>query len=1658
MAFFTSTPITSNSYLFPPPTSLLLQSTFRNLENCLWLKKRRSKRKPKLRPPVRSNLQPSLPSVSFDLLSLLPPAALGFASALAISFSNRKSTDSELNSNPRVLILYVEDVSEKLVNEEKHFVWLDSGRIHVKNDGDGEVEERKNSGLLSFEYQRVCVSTDDGGVISLDWPSNLGLTEERGLDTTVLLIPGTPKGSMDDDVKCFVRDCLRQGLFPVVMNPRGCAGSPLTTARMFTAADSDDICSAIQYITRARPWSTLTGVGWGYGANMLTKYLAEAGEKTPLTAAICIDNPFDLDEATRTSPYCTRIDDKLTGGLIDILKSNKKLFQGRRKGFDVEKALSADSVRDFEKSISMVSHGFDTIEEFYTNSSTRSLVGKLKIPVLFVQFDEKEEIAGTSVVPTSCFQNDNGTVPLFSIPRGPIAENPFACLLLCSCLPSNVTATSWYQQVAIEVSDRDINYQMDGLWLTAVELGFLKGRHPLLQDIDVSINPSKGLALVEGRSSDMSGRHESDFSFAQLDSSDAYLDPMKQLLTDTDAQSKTDALSSISLKSNQSSAKNQALDDRFLSETNGSFPQDSSKSEDSTKDMETSEAEGDQGQVLPTAQVVMNMLDVTMPGTLKEEQKRKVLTAVGKGETLIKALEDAVPEDVRGKLTTSFELEEQRDCNLANSNNGKIVPSNSEAPGDDETSSCDNGQVDVDKLGEATGSQPPKTSARSDIPESKEVDSYDDDTSLTKALNESQNSDKKLDGDASAEMVGQLSDSGEDESEKLVIGPKMTKKARKRAISLGKFRSSRICLASKMTQEQLLIPNLLMHQKQHHPPSLETQQPEKQGDSKTKGAAADTIPADRNEAASPVSESQQSEKGDSKINKAAADTSEAAASLISETQTAFDALTGLDDSTQVAVNSVFGVLEDIIVQMEEKKIESTDNKGTENKDAINGTVTENDRSSSELQLEKQNDGEDKEDTIPLDMESVKGHDKNSPLYKDFLQKYILSEMQKMKHADVDSTTTPSLDNDPEDEHLLLLKQPGGMHVTVFDKSEKIERHSKLHPKESCMDNVIEPSYVILDKERQEEPVEELMEDVQDKLVSRDDILDSLELFVKTTLLNSLKVEVSRKLSSSDMENMEAPLAADMERVADAVYLAIQYDGKHNKKLLLSEFDPDFQEWSRLNGNRVTEAISEAVQNTSYLKKVLPIGVVVGSTLAALRNCFDLAVVYCNSVAGALAMDQGQNNVLKSKDPQQQQEIIQLPVDGIDHDPAENNLREAEGNIVLNALDEDDMEKVRSGNLNRDTLMVGAVTAALGASALLTNQQEDFMGNDSCETSEEKQMKSEPEDLADNKNQSNVVTSLAEKAMSVAAPVVPTREDGALDHDRVLGFSCMVLVLWSPVLLPLLPTLFHNMATHTSSRVVELACVFGLYSAVTILIIQWGKGIRGYEYPLKQYGLDFASSRKVRHLLIGFVGGIMLVVCIQSLNSLLGFVNFSFPLNLGSSSSNFSAKIKAYGQMFLLAGQGLLMAAGVAFVEELLFRSWLLEEIAADFGYHAGIFLSGLAFAVSQRSWQSIPGLWLLSLCLAGARLSKKGSLFIPIGLRTGLMASSYILQAGGFLVYLPKYPWWITGTQPFQPFNGVVGLLFALLFSNSPIPKAAWSKRKTSSNYSGMKLFHGSYA
>jgi hypothetical protein len=80
--------------------------------------------------------------------------------------------------------------------------------------------------------------------------------------------------------------------------------------------------------------------------------------------------------------------------------------------------------------------------------------------------------------------------------------------------------------------------------------------------------------------------------------------------------------------------------------------------------------------------------------------------------------------------------------------------------------------------------------------------------------------------------------------------------------------------------------------------------------------------------------------------------------------------------------------------------------------------------------------------------------------------------------------------------------------------------------------------------------------------------------------------------------------------------------------------------------------------------------------------------------------------------------------------------------------------------------------------------------------------------------------------------------------RILGFSFMVLVLWSPVVIPLLPTLVQSWTISASTGIVGDACIVGLYVSIMILVMLWGKRIRGYENPVEQYGMNLTSMSRV----------------------------------------------------------------------------------------------------------------------------------------------------------------------------------------------------------------------
>lgn len=137
-------------------------------------------------------------------------------------------------------------------------------------------------------------------------------------------------------------------------------------------------------------------------------------------------------------------------------------------------------------------------------------------------------------------------------------------------------------------------------WLTAVELGFLKGRHPLLEDSDVIITPSKQTT------SHTSSRSNSFPKLLQLDGNGSH--SWRKRLKRSDKYVNSSFGRDIQI----SKAKDKDTTNGMVTQTN-------------FVDLKEGDGDSERGKVLQATEVVMNMLDVTMPEALSEEQKLKVM-------------------------------------------------------------------------------------------------------------------------------------------------------------------------------------------------------------------------------------------------------------------------------------------------------------------------------------------------------------------------------------------------------------------------------------------------------------------------------------------------------------------------------------------------------------------------------------------------------------------------------------------------------------------------------------------------------------------------------------------------------------------------------------------------------------------------------------------------------------------------------------------------------------------------------------------------------------------------------------------------------------------------------------------------------------------------
>lgn len=756
----------------------------------------------------------------------------------------------------------------------------------------------------------------------------------------------------------------------------------------------------------------------------------------------------------------------------------------------------------------------------------------------------------------------------------------------------------------------------------------------------------------------------------------------------------------------------------------------------------------------------------------------QVLTAVDQGETLIKALQDAVPDDVRGKLTTAVsgilqspgsDLKFDKLLKLGHNE----VPGNySKALDKDEltTANCEQEVQSVDQKKKANGPEGVYSSVdHSPDMSPRDMESEKQSSEISQKQNDSSpDSDKGNQNEMgnSNENTPLPSGNTVENSDKVIVGE----------INARQDSSSMFDVPDGAED----IPN---QKKVERGPGEGQSAPTNENDmqkhdfSSDQDKISEACSAEENSSAlSPTSDAHateneaennqgKEEKGSMSI--LSQNMSDSSSFSVSQ---ALDALTGFDDSTQVAVNSVFHVIEGMIDQLEEKKDKVDEVKNENSIKKVNGQVKEfsvskkrlpqdDPRSSGTIDLspiestrssnsngttlhdtegsgdkyEGQPYAHDEYNHNSTDIDNTRSQAEtergisvmpaaaelptknsvkylnsssekipscvttslfNDPLYKEYLKAYLSMKMKNSKPQGMDKTSALYLDYIPEEGQWKLSQQTEN-DITSFNeyavsgdyRGDQIDRN----PRSKNSDTVIEPSYVILDSSKSQDHNEELKKDTLSNNTEFDEIKsDGSEPIIKSLILECLKVEVGRRASAANVEYLKLKLAREMEYVANAVSreaVAVG-QGKHH----MDKWNDNLPgKLSILDGENVVRAISSAVQNTEYLRTVLPIGVIVGSSLAALRKFF---------VVAAVDGDDEQNLALGQVDKSSERLLL---VSENKSNQRPSMERQNNDNFIRSSDEEDD-----DIDLGNSKVMVGAVTAALGASALLAHQHVSYL--------------------------------------------------------------------------------------------------------------------------------------------------------------------------------------------------------------------------------------------------------------------------------------------------------------------------------------------------------------
>ncbi|BGO97920.1 putative Lipid metabolism-related protein [Rhodotorula toruloides ATCC 204091] len=245
-----------------------------------------------------------------------------------------------------------------------------------------------------IHYTRELIRVPDGGTIAVDIAPALEDGEDMDDRPILVVSHGLTGGSHESYVRNILAVVTRPkeqgglGWRAAVVNSRGCANSPVTSRQLYNGAVTDDLRSALTFLSHFAPDAPLYGIGFSLGANQQAKFVGEEGADCPYNAAIVLGAPFDFwkGHIALSSTWLRSIYSRaMSSNLRRLVKRHEHVLKGDpRLDWDAIFSNPNSTLFEFDSLVTAPLSGFKTAVEYYRHASASNVLHHATVPVLAI--------------------------------------------------------------------------------------------------------------------------------------------------------------------------------------------------------------------------------------------------------------------------------------------------------------------------------------------------------------------------------------------------------------------------------------------------------------------------------------------------------------------------------------------------------------------------------------------------------------------------------------------------------------------------------------------------------------------------------------------------------------------------------------------------------------------------------------------------------------------------------------------------------------------------------------------------------------------------------------------------------------------------------------------------------------------------------------------------------------------------------------------------------------------------------------------------------------------------------------------------------------------------------------------------------------------------